>query len=29
MLKDVIAGNPDKDLSKCLDLLIDKLHKLY
>jgi lysyl-tRNA synthetase class I len=29
MLKDVIASNHDKDLSQCLELLIDKLHRIY
>ncbi|KAF1350556.1 hypothetical protein EJ07DRAFT_169093 [Lizonia empirigonia] len=29
MLKDVIASNPDKTIAQCLNLLIDKLHKLY
>jgi hypothetical protein len=29
MLKDVIASNYNKDLSQCLKLLINKLHRIY
>ncbi|KAK1912813.1 hypothetical protein P3342_004749 [Pyrenophora teres f. teres] len=29
MLKDVIANNPDKTLTQCLDIVIDKLQLLH